>query len=97
MIRVLDAKYIGEKKILIRFNKGADAYSIDFATVIAMDPIKMIRELGDDKKFQRFKLDHDTVCWENGVDFAPEYLYFLANQKNPRLQKQFLEWGYTAK
>lgn len=94
MIRVIDAKHIGGKKIRIRFNESKKQYLIDFAPIIAVDSIQIIRDLQDDQQFQKFKVDHDTLCWENGVDFAPEYLYFLANRDNPTLHAQFQKWGY---
>jgi len=27
--------------------------------------------------FKRFKINFNTIEWENGADFAPEYLYEL--------------------
>jgi hypothetical protein len=29
----------------------------------------------DLEKFNTVRLEHHTLCWDNGVDFAPEYLY----------------------
>jgi len=29
----------------------------------------------DLEKFKTVKLGYHTLCWDNGVDFAPEYLH----------------------
>jgi hypothetical protein len=39
------------------------------------DSREIIKELLDRNKFQTVKVEYDTLVWENGVDFAPEYLY----------------------
>jgi hypothetical protein len=36
----------------------------------------------DLNKFKTVRLDMDTLCWDNGVDFAPEYLYEQVLEKN---------------
>jgi len=37
--------------------------------------------LRDQKRFAEFVLDYGlaTIAWENGVDFAPDYLYERLN------------------
>jgi hypothetical protein len=39
------------------------------------DHREIIRELLNLEKFNTVKLGYHTLCWDNGVDFAPEYLY----------------------
>jgi len=34
--------------------------------------------------FKTVRVDYDTLCWDNGVDFAPEYLYEMATTKTRR-------------
>lgn len=36
--------------------------------------------LKDKSKFMKFSIVFNTIEWENGADFAPEYLYDLAIQ-----------------
>jgi hypothetical protein len=53
----------------------------------------IIRELPDLEKFNTVKLGYHTLCWDKGVDFAPEYLYEQVNMqkklhKNERLTKR---------
>jgi hypothetical protein len=48
---------------------------IDFKDKITTDHRKIIRELVDKNKFNKIRVERHTLCWENGVDFAPEYLY----------------------
>jgi hypothetical protein len=39
------------------------------------DHRQVIRDLLDLNKFKTVKVEIDTLCWDNGADFAPEYLY----------------------
>ena len=32
--------------------------------------------------FKNFKVERSTIAWENGADFAPEFLYNLVNKQN---------------
>ena len=49
--------------------------------------------------FRQLTLDAElqTICWPNGVDLAPEYLYFKAFKDDPALRPQFEAWGYLEK
>jgi hypothetical protein len=48
---------------------------VDFYDKLWNDHRQIIRELLDLEKFKTVKIGLDTLCWDNGVDFAPEYLY----------------------
>jgi hypothetical protein len=74
MVWVVNAKIVEEYKIEVRFNDGTDGI-IDFQKIIENDHRGIIKELLDKNKFQTVRVDYDTLVWENGVDFAPEYLY----------------------
>jgi hypothetical protein len=80
MVWVVNAKIIEEYKIEIKFNDGADGI-IDFQPIIANDKREIIKELLDKDKFQTVQVAYDTLVWENGVDFAPEYLYEIIKMK----------------
>jgi len=62
--------------VYIEFNDGLKGV-IDFQTKIATDHRDIIRELISKDKFKLIKIERHTLCWDNGVDFAPEYLYDL--------------------
>ena len=82
IVWVTKAELLDEYKIYIEFNDGFKGV-IDFLDKISNDHRDIIRELQDKEKFDKFKIERHTLCWENGVDFAPEYLYDQINvQKN---------------
>jgi hypothetical protein len=61
-------------KVYVEFNDGMSGV-IDFKEMLEKDHRGRIRELLDTEKFKTVRLDYDTLCWNNDVDFAPEYLY----------------------
>lgn len=44
--------------------------------------------------FKSFALAHDTLCWLNGLDLAPEFLFFQTFKNDPEWRAQFVAWGY---
>ena len=74
MVWVVKVEQKENYKLYIEFNDGT-AGVIDFYDKLQSDHRQIIRELLDLEKFKKVKADLDTVCWDNGVDFAPEYLY----------------------
>jgi len=79
---VTKAELLEGYKIYLEFNDGFSGV-IDFWNKISTDHREIIRELCDKEKFRKITVERHTICWENGVDFAPEYLYEQINlQKN---------------
>jgi hypothetical protein len=71
---VIKAELREDYRVYIEFNDGLGGV-IDFKDKINTDHREIIRELVDKNKFNKIKVERRTLCWENGVDFAPEYLY----------------------
>ena len=74
MVWIVKAELKDNYKVLVEFNDGK-AGIIDFKEKLNNDHRQIIRDLLDLKKFKTVKVGMDTLCWDNGVDFAPEYLY----------------------
>jgi hypothetical protein len=74
MIRIINAELKGEYKILVEFNDGIKGM-IDFKKILEEDPREIIRELLNMDMFETVKVNLNTLCWDNDVDFAPDYLY----------------------
>ena len=70
-IEIKKAEYISEYKIRLWFNNGA-VKDVDLS-----DSLKgnVFVPLQDKEYFKRFTIRFNTIEWENGADFAPEYLY----------------------
>ena len=81
MIWITDAeKAKGTYEILIKFNDGTDTI-VDLKNTIENDHRPIIKALLDVNAFNSFTVANDTICWKNGVDFAPEHLYEIGNYK----------------
>ena len=79
---IMEERMLGVTKVLlednyivsVEFNDGENG-TINFKSLLEKDHRAIIRELLDLEKFKTVKIKFDTLSWENGVDFAPEYLY----------------------
>ena len=74
-IEVVKAEYIDGYKLLLLFNNG-ERRIVDLS-----DSLKgtVFAPLKDINFFKRFSIKFNTVEWENGADFAPEYLYKISS------------------
>lgn len=81
MVSVIKACYIDQYKIFLVFSDKKEGI-IDLKSIITKDHRPIFTELSNLEKFKKFKLEADTVVWENGLDLAPEFLY-----KNVKLSK----------
>ena len=74
MLGVTKVVLQGDYTVYVEFNDGQNGV-INFKKELEKDHREIIRELLDLNQFNTVKLGFHTLCWKNGVDFAPEYLY----------------------
>ena len=70
-LEVVKAEYLNEYKIKLWFNNDV-VKIVDLSSSLngeAFIPLK------DAEYFNSFSIRFNTIEWENGADFAPEYLY----------------------
>ena len=75
-IEVLKAEYVDGYRIRLWFNNNVKKV-VDLKSSlkgIVFEPLK------DLDFFKKFSVKYNTVEWENGADFAPEYLLALPNE-----------------
>mgnify|MGYP000013991361 CR=1 FL=1 len=92
ILHITAAEYLSDYKVALSFNNGrcgvADlADSLDQGVFQPLQDISLFSQLTLDAELQ-------TISWPNGVDLAPEYLYFKAFGDDPALRAQFEAWGY---
>lgn len=76
MLHVTKAKYIADHRVHVWFNDGTDG-EIDFAAVLSGGAV--FEPLRNAEYFKRYRLEGHTLAWDNGADFAPEYLHGLVH------------------
>ena len=76
MIWVIDAKYVKDYQIWLRFNDNTEKV-IDLKEKIFSEKRQIFFPLKDIEYFNKvfFNSESDTIQWPNGVDIAPETLY----------------------
>ena len=74
LIDVTEVKLLEDYNIWLHFNNGASG-KVNIKEII---PFKgVFSPLEDYNYFSRVYVNHDigTICWENGADIAPDFLY----------------------
>ncbi len=69
-IHVTSAQYIKDYKIWLSFSDGAQG-EIDLSSELFGEVFEPLKEI---KFFKSFELEGHTISWNNGADFAPEFL-----------------------
>ena len=73
MLHLIKAEHVANHRLRFWFNDGAHG-EVNLAGVLT-GPIFIPLQNVD--YFRQFRLEGNTVAWENGADFAPEYLHSL--------------------
>jgi hypothetical protein len=81
MIWVTQAEYLGGFRMRLTFSDRTVG-EVDLRDVVHGDPRTLFVELREEKRFCAFRVEMDTVVWENGLDLAPEFLYELAVRRD---------------
>ena len=73
ILHVIEAKHERDYVLWLKFNDGAEGF-VDLAEELYGE---VFAPLEDPAKFKAFRVDPEleTVVWENGADFAPEFLH----------------------
>jgi hypothetical protein len=70
-LEVKDAKYLKGFELLVEFNNGV-IKTVDLSDDLDGEIFQPLKEIS---YFKNFSIKFNTIEWENGADFAPEYLY----------------------
>lgn len=82
-LEVLEAEYLRDYLVKVTFNTG-EIKLVDLKESLqgpVFEPLK------DMNFFRQFTIHFNTLEWQNGADFAPEYLFQLGktiNSQNPK-------------
>ena len=93
MLSINKANYSGNYNIYIIFNNGKEG-TVNLEKTILEDERAIFSKLKIESNFKKFRVENNTVVWSNGLDLAPEYLYYIAFKEDTELQDQFKSWGY---
>ena len=70
-IEVIKAQYIEGYRLLLLFNNGEQRI-VDLSNSLKGTVYTPLKDIN---YFKNFSIKFNTIEWENGADFAPEYLY----------------------
>lgn len=69
-LHVIEARYVRNYRVWLRFNDGTCG-EVDLGGELEGPVFGPLR---DPEQFKRFRIAHHTLAWDNGADFAPEFL-----------------------
>jgi hypothetical protein len=69
-IHITQAKYLKDYKIWLSFNDGTEG-EVDLASELHGEIFEPLKDISF---FKSFTLEGHTLSWQNGADFAPEFL-----------------------
>lgn len=76
LLKITKVSYTANYKIKVKFNNGVCG-EINLKEKIFKDSRAIFVLLREENYFKNFKQNRWTIEWNNGLDFAPEYLLSL--------------------
>lgn len=70
-IEVIMAEHLDGYRLLLQFNNG-ERKIVDLSNSLKGTVYTPLKDID---YFKNFSIKFNTIEWENGADFAPEYLY----------------------
>lgn len=94
ILHVTTAEYLHGYTLAVSFNNGQKGIA-DLTDALGQG---LFQSLGEIELFRKVSVDDElkTIVWPNGLDLAPEYVYFQAFKDNPKLNPN-LKLGATWK
>ncbi len=80
ILNVTYAEYKDEYKVFLTFNNGESVIT-DIKDIILNDHRRIFLPLRELNYFKSFKIRLNTITWDNGADFAPEFLLELGKKQ----------------
>lgn len=77
-LHIVEAKYIKGYTVWLKFNDGS-AGEVDLGQELQGHIFKPLQDVN---YFKSFRLQGHTLSWENGADFAPEYIKALLEKQS---------------
>ena len=73
-LHVIGAEYDDGYRLKLKFNNGAEGI-VDLEDELYGEVFEPLKDV---EQFREFTLTSRTIEWQNGADFAPEYLFKIA-------------------
>ena len=73
MIKVIEARYLGNFQIAVVFADGKEG-AFD-GNVLLKNSGSLLEPLRNENYFNRFFIDAGALCWPNGLELSPARLY----------------------
>ncbi len=70
-LEIVKAEYLDGYRLSLLFNNGVRRV-VDLSNSLKGSVFAPLKDIS---YFKKFSIKFNTVEWENGADFAPEYLY----------------------
>ena len=83
-LEVVKAQYLEDYKLYLWFSNHEERI-VDLSQSL-VGPV--FEPLKDKKQFSHFTVKFNTVEWENGADFAPEYLYEISEAVDTKVAEE---------
>lgn len=73
MIKVIEARYVGDFQIAINFSNGQEGVFDGHALLQRKGPL--LEPLRSESYFRRMFIDAGALCWPNGLELSPARLH----------------------